>query len=131
MVYGPALVRPLQRLPNLEVLQGGKFHLDAAAVAELTGLSALTKLDLSSCKLGSSALEVLPAAVAQLPRLHSLSLPEGLEDALAHLHAECVAFFEALCGIDQLGELTFRKFKDRSLQDEIAALSQHSRGEPN
>ena len=76
VVYGPSFVRRLQHLPNLEVLQAGEFQLDAAAVAELTGLSALT-LNLSSCKLDSSALQVLPAALAQLPRLQPLSLPDA------------------------------------------------------
>lgn len=109
---GSALLERLRQLPNLQLLQTGRFYFCFDCLPLLTEFTALTRLELHEAYFTQQALLQLPAAVSSLPNLHELVLPEATHHiALLDEHwlldaADCFAVLSGLAVISQLRSLS-------------------------
>lgn len=127
-VWGPSLMQHLTALSNLMELDVMYMALSAEGVDCLSSLMHLSRLSLAYSCLTTEAVLRLPAALAQLPNLASLALPDraGLLEGASQ--QERHVFFQGLVSLQQLRTLILHPFQDtlaqREAEDVLATATQ-------
>jgi len=117
-LFDSALAEQLCRLPNLCSLRV-QIKVECEGFAALAGLSGLSKLELARCDIFKSSLPSLPAALAVLPSLHSLQLPEVLKTVRSKNRR---AFLGELLQITQLRKLELSDGHQMAEKKKVAAM---------